>query len=189
MSKTITSIFLVPTLKIPKGSLKSNGFINGYIKDEINNIKYDDCLYLLFRPTLPSQFRTFLNHKYERTKSIIKDYDLTLGFVVVVYRLNLIFTPDYELVKKSKYSKTSENFQSQFPKTIEILKNDTLRKEFSLQYRVFNKTPDLKEYWRNMDPFFKEENELWYDFQEEKETLTEETLKDLVFNKYIEDKL
>ena len=112
-----------------------------------------------------------------------------MGFVVVVYRLNSIFTPDYELVKKSKYSKTSENFQSQFPKTIEILKNDTLRKEFSLQYRVFNKTPDLKEYWRNMDPFFKEENELWYDFQEEKETLTEETLKDLVFNKYVEDKL
>ena len=33
LEKTITSIFMVPTLKIPKEQLLKNNFINGYIKD------------------------------------------------------------------------------------------------------------------------------------------------------------
>ena len=35
IKKNITSIFMVPTLKVPKDALMSNGFINGYTKDII----------------------------------------------------------------------------------------------------------------------------------------------------------
>ena len=37
---------MVPTLKFPKDSLKSNGFINGYIKDEGNDCQYEDVVYV-----------------------------------------------------------------------------------------------------------------------------------------------
>ena len=32
VKKNITSIFMVPTLQVPKDALRSNGFINGYVK-------------------------------------------------------------------------------------------------------------------------------------------------------------
>ena len=50
IKKTITSIFMVPTLDIPKNSLKDNNFINGYVKDKNKEEHYEDAIYLLFKP-------------------------------------------------------------------------------------------------------------------------------------------
>ena len=112
--KTITSIFMVSPLQIPRNDLKDNEFINAYIKDEMNDMQYEDCIYLLFHPGFPGKFRKFLNREYDRTEAIVNDYDYPNGFVVVVYKLDSKFASDYELVKQSKYSKTSKDFKSQF---------------------------------------------------------------------------
>ena len=42
----------------------------------------------------------------------------------------------------------------------------------SLQYRIFNKTGDLKQYWEeNHKIHFTEEDEMWWGFNRKRETL------------------
>ncbi len=187
MEKTNTTIFMVPTLKIPKDKLKENGFINAYIKDEMNDTHYEGCVFLLFHPNYSSRFRKFLNLEYVRTKAIVDDYDCPNGFVVVVYKLDSRFDSDYELIKQSKYSKTSKEFQYLFPTTVEIIKDGKSIKEKSLQYRVFNQTYDLKKYWQEKYPLYIEYQELWFPFDETKEILNEAILKDIFWNKFHEN--
>jgi len=182
-TKTITSIFMVPTLKIGRDILRENGFINAFIKDNMNHTKYEDCVFLLFHPDSPSKFRKFLNLEYDRTRTIIDDYDYPNGFVVAIYKLDKEFENDFTLVRQSKYSKTSSDFQAQFPKKVEVEIEGKKREEYSLQYRIFNKTKDLVDYWMNKTLFtFKEGQELWYDFVENQEILSESKLKDIFWN-------
>lgn len=176
---TITSIFMVPTLKIPKDDLKNNGFINGYVKDDMLETQYKDCIYLLFKPDELDRFRDFLSREYDRTKQIVDDYDYPKGFVVVVYKLDPKYKKDYELVKTSKYSKTSIDFQNEFPKVVKIMKNGLHRDELSLQYRVFKRTEDLIKFWEDkFDVVFEDGQEIWHGFREENETLTKEKLRE-----------
>ena len=72
---TITSIFIVPTLSIGKDKLINNGFVNGYIKDGKRDVQYENAVYLLFKPKDLDKFREFLDGEYERTQSLIDDYD------------------------------------------------------------------------------------------------------------------
>lgn len=176
VKKTITSIFLVPTLKIP--TLRNNNFLNGYIKDEMKDMEYgNDVIFLLFRPKDVDRFREFLDGEYERTKSIIDDYDHKGGYVIVAYKLDNKWTNDYELIKQGKYSKTSPLFQAEFPKTVTIDRTGRKEEQLSLQYRIFNKTEDLIKFWEDkFDVEFDADQELWEGFQEENETLTEQKL-------------
>jgi len=182
MKKTITSIFMVPTLKVPKNALRENGFINAYSEDNCRDVpKYKECIYLLFRPEDLLNFREFLDSEYERTKNIIEDYDYNGGFVVVVYKLNQKYNKDFEIVKQGKYSKTSKEFQKLFPKVLKIMKNGLHRDELSLQYRVFNRTGDIIEYWQDklgIEPW-PEDLELWDGYNEEDEKLTKKEIKKL----------
>ena len=172
---------MVPTLRVPKDALRSNGFINGYIKDERMQHGYEDSIYLLFKPDNLDKFREFLDGEYERTKSIIEDYDYEDGFVVVVYQLNEKFKQDYELVKKGRYSKTSKEFQKIFPKVIKIVKGGLNKDEISLQYRIFNKTDDLIEFWEDkIGITFEDDFEVWEGWNEEKEVLVIDKLKEHV---------
>lgn len=180
VKKTITSIFMVPTLKIVKGELSENGFINGYVKDESREVQYEGCIYLLFQPKNLDKFREFLDSEYERTKSVIDDYDYEDGFVVVVYKLDSKFSKDFKLIKKGKYSKTSKSFQALFPKLVKIKTSGLSRDEISLQYRVFNKTEDLIKFWEDkLGVEFDEDQEVWHAFDEEEETLNIEKIKEL----------
>ncbi len=175
--RPISSVFLTPTLGIDRSNLKENGYIDAYIKDAITRKNFYDSIYLLFRPEYPSRFRRFLNQEYLRTKSIIEDYDLEKGFCVVVYRLDSNFQSDFDLIKQSKYSETSKEFQALFPKHVEITKDGRARNEMSLQYRIFNRTPDLVEYWKEHNLFsYKTGDEIWFKYEEKNETLTEEVL-------------
>lgn len=163
---------MVPTLKVPKDALKNNGFINGYIKDVRCEHCYDGCIYLLFRPENLDKFREFLDSEYERTDKIVEDYDYPGGFVVVVYKLDEDYKEDYDLVRIGKYSKTSKIFQLQFPKVIKIVKHGLHKDEISLQYRIFNRTNDLIEFWENkLGLTFEDDWEVWDGFDEEKEIL------------------
>ena len=181
VKKNITSIFMVPTLRVPKDALRSNGFINGYIKDEKMQHGYEDPIYLLFKPDNLDKFREFLDGEYERTKSIIEDYDYEDGFVVVVYQLNERFKKDYELVKQGKYSKTSKAFQSEFPKSVKVIKSGLSKDEISLQLRIFKKSADLIEFWEDkIGITFQDDFEVWEGWDEEKEVLVIDKLKEHV---------
>jgi hypothetical protein len=181
LKKTITSIFMVPTLKVPKDALKDNGFINGYVKDGSREVQYENCIYLLFQPADLDKFREFLDSEYERTKDLIDDYDYEKGYVVVVYQLDKKFAKDFDLVKRGKYSKTSSAFQALFPKVIKIKKNGLHKDEISLQYRVFNRTEDLIKFWEEkLGVEFEDDQEVWHGFQEDNEILNIEKLKEYV---------
>ena len=178
IKKTITSIFIVPILKINKDDLKNNGYSNGYIEDSRKDVQYENSLYLLFKPENLDRFRTFLDNEYERTKNIIDDYDYENGYVVIVYKIDDKFKKDVELIKEGKYSKTSKVFQEMFPKTIKIQRNGLSRDEISLQYRVFNKTPDLIEFWeKKLNVTFDDAQELWEMFVKEEEILNLDKIK------------
>ncbi len=170
---------MLPTIaNINKKELKENGFINSYISDSTSQTFYEDCIYLLFKPEYPGRFRKFLNSEYNRTKSIVADYDKYRGMIVLVYKLNQNFLSDYELIRKSKYSKTTKQFQELFPTYIEISKDEIMRKEISLQYRVFNKTPELVKYWRDRNGDYTDDKEIWYHFDEKNEVLSKEILNE-----------
>lgn len=178
---TITSIFIVPTLSIDKGKLLDNGFINGYIKDIKRDVQYENAVYLLFKPQDLDKFREFLDNEYERTKSIVDDYDYEDGYVVVVYEINPRLNADIELIKQGKYSKTSKKFQEIFPKIVQIKKSGLRRDEVSLQYRVFNKTEDLVQFWEDkLGMELPEDVEVWHGFFEEFETLDLDKIKEYV---------
>jgi hypothetical protein len=178
---TITSIFIVPTLSIGKEKLIDNGFVNGYIKDGMRDTQYENAVYILFKPKNLDKFRGFLDAEYERTKSIIDDYDYEDGYVVVVYEINSKLKNDIELIKQGKYSKTSPAFQGIFPKVVKIKKNGLQKDEISLQYRVFNKTEDLVQFWEDkLGIELPEDLEVWHGFFEEFETLDLIKIKEYV---------
>lgn len=176
IKKNITSIFIVPTLKVPKDALKGNGFINGYIKDLRKEDQYEDSIYLLFKPKDLDKFREFLDYEYERTKTVIEDYDYEDGYVVVVYQLDNKYKKDYDLVRQGKYSKTSANFQKLFPKVVKITRNGLHKDEISLQYRIFNKAEDLVNFWEeklgiDLEASIGKDFEVWDGWDESKEIL------------------
>lgn len=179
--KTITTIFMVPTLKIGKDALLSNGFINGYIKDVRKDVQYEDCIYLLFKPKDLTLFAAFLDAEYERTKALIDDYDYEDGYVVVVYQLDEKYENDFELIKQGKYSQTSKDFQALFPKIVKVKVNGFYKDEISLQYRVFNHTEDLVQFWENkLGVTLEDDQELWHYFDEENEVLNLDKIKQYV---------
>jgi len=181
LKKTITTIFMVPTLKIPKDKLRENGFINGYEYDTEHEVPYPNSVYLLFKPKDLVVFREFLDDEYERTTNIIEDYDYNNGFVIVVYKLNSQYIEDFNLIKQGKYSKTSKKFQAEFSKTTRIAKDGVSKDEISLQYRIFNKTQDLVDFWENkLGVVFEPNQEVWETYQEEREILTSTKLKEYV---------
>jgi hypothetical protein len=182
IKKTITSIFIVPSLKIDKEKIKSNGYINAYAKDESPDaVSYENCVYLLFKPSDLSKFRSFLDEEYERTKSVIDDYDYEGGYVVVVYKLNPKFNRDYKLIKEGLYSRTSKEFQSLFSKNVKVVKGGFTREEISLQYRVFNKTEDMIIFWEDkLGVTFDHDQEVWHGYEQKNEILNINKLKEYV---------
>ena len=171
---------MVPTLKIPKDALKDNGFINGYVRDGNREVQYENCIYLLFQPKDLDKFREFLDSEYERTKSVIDDYDYQDGYVVVVYQLDPKFKKDFGLIREGLYSRTSSSFQALFPKVIKITKNGLHRDEISLQYRVFIRTEDREKFSEDkLGGACDDDQEVWHGFELDKETLNIQKLKEL----------
>jgi len=181
VNRTITTIFLVPTLKIPKDDLLGNGFINAYIKDTLQDNQYPvDVVFLLFKPTDINKFREFLISEYSRTDDVIDDYDYIGGYVVVVYKIRDSIKKDVCLIKHGQYSKTSQEFQELFPASVQIKRPNGIKTETSLQVRIFKKSADLKEYWENkIGQRLSDDQEVWENYDEEKEKLN---LKDLLDN-------
>ena len=178
LKKTITSIFIVPTLKINRDKLKENGYLNGYMSDVRRDVQYENAVYLLFKPDNFDKFREFLVDEYERTNQLIDDYDYEDGFVVVVFTLDKKWKKDFALVREGLYSQTSKEFQDSFPKVIKIIKSGLHRDEISLQFRIFKKTDDLRKYWEDrLDMQFTEDMEVWDGFNIDNEVLDLDKIK------------
>jgi hypothetical protein len=178
ITRTITSIFVVPTLKINRDDIKDNGYVNAYMVDIRRDVQYENAVYLLFKPDNLDKFREFLEKEYERTKLVLDDYDYEEGFVVVVYQLDKKWKKDFAIVREGLYSQTSKEFQDLFPKVIKIMKNNLHRDEMSLQHRIFRKSEDLRQYWEDkIDISFDDTMEVWEGFQIENETLDLDKIK------------
>lgn len=178
LTRSITTLFMVKPLGIGIERLDKVGFINAFIQDVNHDCIYQDCVYLLFKPTDMDVFRDFIDSEYERIDNIVEDYDYEGGYVVVVYKLDPKFKKDYQLIKQGLYSKTSKNFQSVFPKVVKIMKNGKHRDEISLQYRIFNRTQDLINFWEDkIGITLSSDQEVWEGFHEERETLNINNIK------------
>ena len=179
VKKTITTIFMVPTLKIDKQKLKEHGFINGYSIDKRRDAQYTGCIYLLFKPADLDKFRIFLDGEHARTKNVvIDDYDYEDGYVVIVYKLNPKLKKDFGLVKEGLYSQTSKDFQKLFPRTIALQKGKVIKDELTLQHRIFDKAADLRSYWETkIDISFTDDMEVWNGFHIDNETLDLDKIK------------
>ena len=177
--KTISTIFIAPTLNIPRKDKEENGYLNAYIKDSGREVNYEDAIYLLYQHSDMFKFKKFLDMEKSRTSQIIDDYDYDGGFVVVVYKLNPKFKKDFNIIKEGKYSTASESFKKLFPKVIKIqTPNGLHRDELALQYRIFNKTNDLVEFWEaKFGIKFEPNMEVWGGWNEEVETLNIEKVK------------
>lgn len=183
LKKTISSIFLVPTLKLNREKLEKCGYLNGYIRDVNRDMNYgENTISLLFHPPNKELFQEFVDAEYLKSGSdLIDDYDLGDGYVVMVYNLNRRFKEDFKLIKQGKYSKTSKEFQELFPKVTKIVSKLGLqRDEISLSHKIFNKAEDLREYWENKIAVnFKEDMEIWDTWVEENELLEIDKIKEL----------
>lgn len=168
---------MVPTMNINKKALIDNNFINAFFKDADKEIDYEDSIFLLFLPKNLQLFKEFLDNEYDRTKAIIEDYDYEGGYVVLVYKLDVNFIKDFNLIKESKYSKTSKKFQKLFPEKV-ILKGDT--EHDSVQYLVFKKDIKLLDFWQNIigtNHISSKKLEVWSNFDNIKETLNIKNIK------------
>lgn len=171
LTRNITTLFLIRPLGIAYADVQKYGFMNAYTKDVDQNYYSDDLVHLLFKPSNMDSFNDFLE-KERDTKDIIDDYDYEGGYVVIVYQNNPLYKSDIDLVKKGLYSKTSKAFQEIFPRVVKIVKNGRHKDEISLQYRIFNKTQDLINFWEEkLGITFTLDQEVWQGFHEEKETL------------------
>lgn len=174
--KTITNIFMVPTLGIPREELIDNNLINAYLGD-INKEEYheDDVVFLLFKPNDIKKFRAFVDKQYNLQKGIIDDYDYDDGYVVLVYVLDMInFGDDFDLIKDSKYSKTSSKFKNQFNKTVKLINRPGQPEKTSLQWLIFTKDESLIDYVQEIigsDIISKYNLEVWPAFDPKKEVL------------------
>lgn len=163
---------MAPTLKLAGIEEEKHGFVNAFEKDATRDIQYEDVVYLVFKPENIDKFREFLDNEYERTENIVEDYDYPGGYVVVIYKLDPNFKHDFDLVRKSKYSKTSKEFQFLFPTSVKIMVNGLHRDQLSLQHRVFRKAEDLRLFQEDRTGFtFTENMEVWSEYDPEEETL------------------
>lgn len=175
--RTTTTLFLLRPLGLSPSDVDKYGFISAYSRDANQDHQYENCVYLLFKPSDMDLFMDFLERERE-LRNVVEDYDYEGGYVVIVYMLPSKFYKDYELIRQGLYSKTSKAFQEVFPKVIKIVKNGKHRDEISIQYRVFNRTQDLIDFWESkLGVRFSPDQEVWEGFHLEKETLNIDKIK------------
>jgi hypothetical protein len=148
--KNCTTIFLLPGIGHTRQELLKFGFLAAYLDDVNHEVHYEESVYLLFKPENAQVFQKFLENEYKTGSRIVEDYDYEGGYVVVVYKINEKYLPEYQLFLQGKYSEFAKEYIDKFP--TEIIVQDqagmpVLKK--SLHYHIFNRTKEIKEYWEN----------------------------------------
>jgi len=171
--KNCTTIFLLPGIGHTRQELLPYGFVAAYLDDLQHEVHYEEALYLLFKPEDVPAFQKFLEEEYRKPSLILEDYDYRGGFVVVVYKVDNRYLPEYQLFLQGKYSRFSAEYVSQFPMEIlvDLPKGGKVVKK-SLHYHIFNRTKEIKDYWeRKIGEKIPEDMELWSSPDMDKEVL------------------
>lgn len=161
--KNCTTIFLLPSIGHTRQKLLLYGFIAAFLDDVNHAVHYENSLYLLFKPERLKDFQLFLQKEYKENPLIMEDYDYRGGFVVVVYKINEKFLPDFQLFLEGKYSKFSKEYVKLFPSRIPVTRKDGSKEvTYSLQHRLFNRTKDIRDLWeKRIGQPIPENMELW----------------------------
>lgn len=163
---------MLPTVGINKNRLKENGFVNAFVIDPYRTTQYQDAIYVLFKPTDFHKFRQFVDAEYDRTDDLVDDYDYEDNHVVLVYNLRPDLKPDFDRVRKGKYSETSQDFKKIFPEKVFLYDTGHTKAEVSVQKKIFIKSPDLRKFWEDrFGMTLPPDAEVWELFTESKETL------------------
>lgn len=172
---TATNLFIKPILQISQEDQVLNGFENAYIKDELRDIEYPNAVYLLFRPMRAGQFNLFVEGERERG-AILDEYDYDNGWTMLVYKYDKKWQNDVNLILQGKFSEVSEEYKNQIPKILKSPQGEVI----SLQHHVFAKDEWMKEWlYERYGIDVPDDVEHWK-FYTERETFTEQTLKQLV---------
>lgn len=137
---TITSLFIVPILRIDKKELTRHGFENAYIKDEVRGLDYPHAIYLLFRAPNQLAFNEFIEEERDR-KVLIDEYDYRDGWTVLVYRYHEQWQEDIDILMQGRYSEVSDAYKREIPAKSQGAGAQTT---MTMQHHVFNKTQFIK---------------------------------------------
>lgn len=148
MKWNCSTIFLLDPLGLEKRRLDKIGFVEAYMKDEYNQIEYNNPVFLLFRPSNMNVFQAFVENEYDRvntytgTKDLRTDYDRGNGDIVLVYEFP--FPKDYEKFKEGKYSEFSTEIAKTYPKIIKSVANPGVL-ILGIAYRIITKDSESQE--------------------------------------------
>lgn len=146
--KNCTTIFLLPSIGHTRQKLLQYGFLSAYLDDITHETHHENAVYVLFKPSKMLEFHKFMENEYRKSSLIMEDYDYEGGYIVVIYKINEKFLPDYYLFLEGKYSQFSKDYIKLFPVKIPVVRSDGRRVLVtSLQHRLFNRTADIKELW------------------------------------------
>jgi hypothetical protein len=147
LTKTCTSLFLVPLLGIQKVALDEMGFISGYLGDVSQEVQYDEAIYMLFKPEDQELFGLFVRNETNTNKrNLIDDYDYDGRYTVLVYQIPEKFISDYKLFLEGKYSEFSDAAKKMFPEETPVIVRGHREILPSFAYRVFNKEERMRKW-------------------------------------------
>jgi hypothetical protein len=155
---TLTTSFIKNILDIPYKTLLKEGFKDSYLgayhktKD-----KWGESIYLLFNLNqISPAFRTELIKRPEYISAELLDSDLLLEFHITEDNYRKIVAPFLE----GKYSKICRDYTRKNFNEVAIGANG--KPDFSNNYKVLVKHPDLRKYWEErIGVEFTEDMEVW----------------------------
>lgn len=173
MKYTDTTIFMLPTIKLKytKKQLDHYGFINAFsFNGEEKDNEYNDMchIFVAFDPPNEKAFEKIC-HEKGFGDMIVERYEVGENIRLLVFPLKSEFEEDYKKIREGKYSKTSDKFKTLFPTHVDT--GVFGERNLSLQWKIFRKHHTLREFWEKMTGVkFKEEQELWRMWDNERET-------------------
>lgn len=175
-----TNAFVFPILGIDRAGAIGMGYTEAFIEDSLRELKYENAVYLLFRPINKwEEFNMFVEKERGRGAPIIDEYDYPDGWTVLVYKYPKKWEEDVKLLTTGKYSKISEGYKALLPRWVNGSSETDENREETYIWKVIAKAPELKEYWkRELDINIPDDQEFWH-FYAEREILTQDKL-----NKY-----
>lgn len=164
---------MLPSIGHTRQGLLQYGLVAAYLDDINHEVHYEEALYILFKPDNVAAFQKFLEEEYRKPSLIVEDYDYRGGYIVVVYKVDERYLPEYQLFLQGKYSKFSSEYVSLFPKEIMVpLPTGKVVMKHSLHYHIFNRSKEIKDYWeRKIGESIPNDMELWSSPDMSKEVL------------------
>jgi len=170
--KNCTTIFLLPSIGHTRQELLKYGFLAAYLDDINHEVHYEEVIYCLFKPEHTGLFQQFLEKEYAKGTRIVEDYAYEGGYIVVVYKIPVIYFREYELFLEGKYSQFSPEYINLFPTEVFIDGPHGKVLQHSLHYHIFNRTRDIREYWeKKVGQKLPDDMEMWSSPDLEKEVL------------------